>query len=89
MTITLSPTLTRIDLTSWAAWKSAFSKSIGAKHRYSDEDGFYFVWFYDDHEVYTFTMWQGTVPDGVISGGYTQQQNDADKADFEIGRAHV
>jgi hypothetical protein len=83
MTITLSPTLTRIDLTSWAAWKSAFSKRIGAKHRYSDEDGFYFIWFYDDHEVYTFTMWQGTVPDGVISGGYTQQQNDADKADFE------
>jgi hypothetical protein len=33
--------------------------------------------------VHVCTIWQGLVPDGVLAGGYTQEQNDADRADFE------
>jgi len=33
--------------------------------------------------VLSCTIWTGAVPAGVIAGGYSQAQNDADKTDFE------
>jgi len=84
MPVSLSSSRDRFDCPTWAVWKAALNKRVGAKHRYNGDDGLtYFIWFYDDTEVYTFSLWQGEVPEGVIISGYTQEQNDSDKADFE------
>ena len=51
--------------------------------QYEQEAGAYLVYGYDIPEVLTCTIWTGVVPDSVITGGYSQAQNDADKSDFE------
>jgi len=43
----------------------------------------YDIFAFDGPLAYTCTIWLGEVPYGVIAGGYTQELNDADKADFE------
>jgi len=51
--------------------------------QYEDDIDTYTIWGYDGPEVHICTIWQGTVPDAAITGGYSQAQNDADLADWE------
>jgi len=65
----------------WTAWK-VINSLKGGTPQYEDSNNVYTIWFYDGPEVYICTIWKGTVPDPVIASGYTQEQNDADEADF-------
>lgn len=48
-----------------------------------DDDGItYSIYSFDGPQVFTCTIWKGTVPDGVTLT-YSQSQNDTDKSDFE------
>lgn len=80
MTTSFSPALT-VRSSAWTSWKAARETSAGI-HQYEASDGVYRIWFYDGPEIYTCVIWQGVVPDDIIAGGYSQAQNDADKADF-------
>lgn len=64
----------------WTDWKKRYANGWG--HQHQVEDGAYKIWFYDDPEVYSTTIWLGVVPPD-LTGSYSQAQNDADKADFE------
>lgn len=43
----------------------------------------YTIFAYDTPLVYLCTIWKGVVPHGIVEGGYSQAQNDADKTEFE------
>lgn len=43
----------------------------------------YRIWFNSDFDMFLSIIWKGVVPDGIIDSGYSQEQNDADKKDFE------
>lgn len=66
----------------WVDWKNlqASKKLI---YQCKIEDDIYWVWGYEDSECYITQIWRNEVPFGVIQGGYTQEQNDSDKIDFE------
>jgi len=67
---------------SWTEFKAIIAiKNFSVQ--YDDDNIVYTIYGYDSQEVNTCTIWKGTVPSGVISGGYSQAQNDADKSDFE------
>jgi len=51
--------------------------------QYEEDAEIYLVYGYDVPEVLSCTIWKGVVPVGIVAGGYSQAQNDADKADFE------
>jgi hypothetical protein len=65
----------------WTGWK-AFKESKSLLLQYDDDGQVYTIWGYDGPEVFTCTIYKGTVPDGVLSV-YSQEQNDLDKSDFE------
>ena len=67
---------------SWTDWKAVYaSKRLLAQF---DDDGLtYTIWGYDGPEVHLCSIWKGDVPHGIVEGGYAQEQNDADRADFE------
>lgn len=66
---------------SWTAWKAVLAVKR-AQHQYENGGDRYAIWFYDGPEVHTCEIWAGDVPHEVVSGGYSQVQNDLDKADF-------
>lgn len=66
----------------WAWFKPLIALKT-LKVQYEQNSGIYLVYGYDLPEVLACTIWTGDVPAGVIEGGYSQAQNDADKADFE------
>lgn len=66
----------------WIAWK-VLRASKGGIHQYDDDGSVYSIWFYDIPEVIECVIWKETVPDSVIAEGYSQEQNDLDKGDFE------
>lgn len=66
----------------WTNWKTQFSNK-GGLPQFDDDGNVYTIYFYDGSEVLLCTVWKGTVPDGVINGGYSQSTNDSDKSDFE------
>lgn len=65
------------------AWFKPFVAQKTLKVQYEEDTGVYTVYGYDHPEVLVCTIWKTTVPDAVLASGYTQAQNDADKADFE------
>lgn len=65
----------------WTAWKAAYSAKAFAI-QYDNDGTIYLIWGYDEGEVHLCTIWLGTLPDSIIAGGYSQAQNDTDKADF-------
>lgn len=79
--ITLAPTFTQ-RFFYWTAWKvMATAKNLAFQ---SEEDtACYTVWGYDGPEVILTTIWRSDVPPHIVAAGYTQTQNDSDKADFE------
>lgn len=67
---------------SWSSWK-AIQAEKALLTQYHDDGVLYTIYGYDGPEVHVCTIWKGGVPDGVISGGLSQAQNDNDKSDFE------
>lgn len=81
MTVSIAPQYTQ-RAHNWTSWKAIHTAKCHS-HQYADDGSVYIVWSYDGPEVHLCTIWKGEVPYGVLAGGYTQEQNDADKADFE------
>lgn len=66
----------------WTWFKAYIAeKRLGVQ--YEEDDTIYRIYGYDPPEVVTCKIWKGTLPPSVINSGYSQAQNDADKADFE------
>lgn len=65
------------------SWFKPIAASKGLVVQYDEGSDTYLVYGYDGPEVICCTMWQGEVPASVVEGGYSQSQNDADKAEFE------
>jgi hypothetical protein len=59
------------------------ARQRGYSLQYQIEGETYFIFGIDGPLAFNCVIWTGIVPDGVINGGYSQAQNDADKADFE------
>jgi hypothetical protein len=66
----------------WTDWKSLCETKNG-NYQYNEDASNYKIWFYDDPEVYICNIWKISVPETVLKSGYSQQQNDIDKLDFE------
>src|SRR5437867_4346028 len=66
---------------SWTDWKSVTSAKTLAVQYYQD-DVKYVVYGYDGPEVHNCIIWLNDVPH-AIAETYSQDQNDADKSDFE------
>jgi hypothetical protein len=66
----------------WSEWKVALS-ARSARAQFSEGDTEIWAWFHDGPERHLTTLWKQGVPHGVELGGYSQEQNDADLADFE------
>lgn len=80
MAMAFSPNYTVRNYT-WTVWKTIWS-SKSLIHQYDDDGLTYTIYGYDGPEVIVCTIWKGEVPYTVIANGYTQVQNDLDKADF-------
>ena len=73
---------TTVISSSWAEFKPA-AVAKGLLVQYLDDGNTTTVFAFDGQMLaYSCVIWDGTVPDGVINGGYSQAQNDADLADF-------
>lgn len=69
---------------SWTNFKAVAITSKNLPVQYTDDGVEYTIFAFDDNTIaYVTTIWKGTVPDSVISNGYSQSQNDTDKSDFE------
>jgi len=68
--------------TSWTAFKPLISSKT-IKVQYEEENNVYSIYGYDYPEVLLCVIWKGTVPDSVVTAGYSQATNDTDKTDFE------
>lgn len=66
----------------WTAWKVAKANKYLIT-QFDEDDSRYLVYGYDGPEAHLCFIYKGTVPAEVLQSGYTQEQNDADKADFE------
>jgi|SRR5271166_640388 len=67
----------------WSQWKAAYAVK-GGPYQYDADDGIIAtIYFYDTPEVHVTQIWVASVPDGVVNGGYSQSQNDADLLDFQ------
>lgn len=68
----------------WTPFKATAITAKNLPIQYDDDGTVYTIFAFDSNLIaYTTTIWKGTVPDGVIAGGYSQGQNDSDKSDFE------
>lgn len=65
------------------AWLKPLINQKSLVPQYEEDAATYVVYGYDGLESLSCTIWKGTVPDGVIAGGYSQATNDSDKTDFE------
>ena len=66
----------------WTAFKEN-ARQRGFSVQYNIDDGIYFIFGLDGPLAFNCVIWTGTVPDGVITGGYSQAQNDTDKTEWE------
>lgn len=67
----------------WTEWKAANTSRSGILQYDESDPALYTIWFYDGAEIFRCQIWRGAVPNQQIQLGYSQAQNDADKADFE------
>jgi hypothetical protein len=65
------------------SWFKPLIASKTLKVQFEEDSDIYLVYGYDTPEVCVCTIWKDVVPGPVITGGYSQAQNDADKVDFE------
>jgi len=83
MGITFSANSTVIS-DNWGTFLSSVTaRNLSNMIQYVEDSTTYSIFVFDGPLVFSTTIWTGTVPDGVVSGGYTQVQNDLDKAEFE------
>lgn len=66
---------------SWTDWKASYAKK-GLPLQWDDDGVNYTIWSYDGPEVIVCQIWKGTLPESILAS-HTQEQNDADKSDFE------
>jgi hypothetical protein len=64
----------------WSQWKAVYAIK-GLPFQYEDDGDTYTIWTYDHPDVHITQIWKGTIP--LETGGYTQEQNDLDRTDFE------
>lgn len=81
MSIVIAPTLTQRELR-WTDWKAMSALKI-LVHQHHDDGTKYCIWGVDCSDAIITYIYKGTVPEEVIASGYSQAQNDADKAEFE------
>lgn len=81
MAIILAPQLTQ-RISYWTAWKAIALDLKRVSGQYEDDGVKYTIWGYDASEVLLCYIWKGSVPQDVQDAGYSQVQNDADKAEF-------
>ncbi len=70
---------------SWAKYWTDFKAFVTSKSlpvQYDDDGMIYTIYAIDGLIVYQTVIWQGEVPESLVTAGYSQAQNDADKADF-------
>jgi hypothetical protein len=65
------------------AWFKPLIHSKSMMLQFEEDAGKYVVYGYDGLEALSCSIWKGSVPPGVVNGGYSQATNDADKAEFE------
>lgn len=68
----------------WTQVKT-YVDAYNGRLQYEDEGTHYTIWAKDDGSVFTCTIYKDDVPYGVVNGGYSQAQNDADKTEFLAG----
>lgn len=78
MSLILNPSLTR-RIYAWTGWK-AVAALKGGQHQHDETEDVYTIWFYDGPEIHICEIHRGSVPEGL-----DQEQNDADKTDWEAG----
>jgi hypothetical protein len=78
MSVTIAPQYTQREYR-WTAWKAIYVIK-GLPFQFEETSEMYTIWSYDGPEVFSCQIYRGAVP--AVSD-YTQEQNDADKADFE------
>lgn len=83
--ITIAPQFTQIEHR-WEAWKAMQSRKTLVLQSYKDESTVT-IWGYDGPDAHLCCLYRGAVPACVIASGYTQEQNDADLADYETNYA--
>jgi len=67
----------------WTAFKATQLRKT-QPIQYDDDGTTYSICFFDGAVLaYSCSIWKGEVPWAVVSSGYSQVQNDADKTDFE------
>jgi hypothetical protein len=66
----------------WTDWKVIYEIKHFI-HQFEDDGTVYTIWGYDGPEVYLCNIWKETLPYSIADSGYTQEQNDLDKVDFE------
>lgn len=81
MAIVIAPQYTQ-RIYRWSAWKISYA-SKGVLHQHDDDGVTYTIWFYDGPEAHICTIWKGEVPHSILEAGYSQEQNDSDRSDFE------
>lgn len=79
--ISIAPQFTIRD-SYWIKWK-VFQNTKLFSIQFDEGDTVYQIWGYDGPEAFTCTIYKDAVPLEVIAAGYTQEQNDTDKTDFE------
>lgn len=71
-------------VSTWTVFKTSLAdKTLLPYMQYDDDGVIYTAFSFDGPLVYICTIWKGTVPSSVITSGYAQATNDADKTDFE------
>ena len=69
---------------SWISFKTIAITVKNLPIQYDDDGNVYTIFAFDGGIIaYLTTIWKGTLPGSIVSGGYSQGQNDSDKADFE------
>jgi hypothetical protein len=73
----------------WTAFKTIITDKF-LLLQYHDDGVVYTIFAFDSPSIsYSTTIWKSTVPDEIISGGYSQATNDSDKSDFETNFAPI
>lgn len=67
---------------SWT-WLKSMVEAKNLIVQYEENNDDYVVYAYDGEEALWCRIWKGALPPSVAAHGYSQAQNDADKAEFE------
>lgn len=81
MSIAIAPQFTK-KFYNYQDWKTVqMTKEFSTQ--YDEDSDKYTVYGYEEPEAHICVVWKNAVPDPIIASGYSQEQNDTDKAGFE------